>query len=82
MTHAPADEISLNDRVNEYLRQYSVEDNVFVLAAEAAEAAQTAQVADAEMNEYLLRRAQQELLEAQEKVAALEKLMAEQGKAD
>ena len=55
---------SLQRRVEDYLRQYNTDDNSFVMAAEAAEA---------ELEEYLLKRAETELREAQSKVDAIKK---------
>ncbi len=57
---------SLQGRVEDYLRQYNTDSNSFVMAAEAAEA---------ELEEYLLERAEAELREAQAKVDAIKKQM-------
>lgn len=59
----------MHERVNLYLSKYTLRTNTFVLAAEAAQAA--ADTEEAAMNEYLLRRAEQELRAAQEKVDKL-----------
>ncbi len=56
MARADRDQISLQQRVDAYLARFSDRPNSFVMAAEAAEA-------EADMNEYLLRRAEEELSE-------------------
>ncbi len=53
--------LSLQQRVDDYLVKYSHRPNSFVLAAEAA-------TAEADMNEYLLKRAEKDLEEAQSRV--------------
>ena len=63
---------TLHDRVSDYLSNSTGEDNTFVAAAEATEV-ETARVVEAEMNEYLLERAIQELRAAQDKVDKLRK---------
>ena len=55
------DNISLQQRVDNYLAKYTNRPNSFVLATEAAEA-------EADMNEYLIRRAEEELLETLSRV--------------
>lgn len=63
---------SLQERVGDYLSDMTLRRNNFVASAEAAEAAHlAAEAEEAEMDEYLLRRAEQELEAAQKKVDAL-----------
>lgn len=65
-------EFTLQERVNQYLSKYSVRSNAFVAAAETAEAAHAAREAgEAELNEYLVKRAEQELRAAQDKLDTL-----------
>ena len=64
MVRSPQIYDSLQRRVEDYLRQYNTDGNSFVRAAEAAEA---------ELEEYLLKRAETELREAQSKVDAIKK---------
>ena len=61
MSRDDMNNISLQQRVDNYLAKYTNRANSFVLATEAAEA-------EADMNEYLLRRAEEELLETQSRV--------------
>lgn len=68
-------EMSLQERVNLFLSKSTVRKNAFVAAAEAAEAAQVAE--DSEMNEYLVRRAEQEVQAAQDKLDALKRQIEE-----
>jgi len=65
MAHDQELDISLQQRVNNYLRSKSPATNIFSAAARDAEAA------DADLNEYLLKRAEEELRKAQERVEAL-----------
>ena len=64
MARSPQIYDSLQRRVEDYLRQYNTHGNSFVMAAEAAEA---------ELEEYLLKRAETELREAQSKGDAIKK---------
>ena len=73
---------SMQQRVSDYLRQNTPSRNTFVVEAEAAAEAAEAARADADMDEYLLRRAEQELQEVQAKVDALKKKMVERRQAD
>ena len=57
----------LQQRVNDYLRSRNPTKNIFSAAALDAEAA------EAELNEYLLKRAEEELRQAQAKVELLKK---------
>jgi hypothetical protein len=68
-------------RVSDFLRKNNPSNNVFVVEAEAAESeaakAAAAIKAEAEMDEYLLRRAEQELQTAQAKIDSLKRKMEE-----
>jgi hypothetical protein len=69
-----AHKISLQERVGNYLSDKALRKNSFVASTEAAEAAQAAaEVEEAQMDEYLLRRAEQELETAQNKVNAIKR---------
>jgi hypothetical protein len=63
--HAP-----LQQRVNDYLRRKNPTQNIFSAAARDAEAA------DADLNEYLLKRAEEELRQAQARVDAIKQQIA------
>jgi hypothetical protein len=63
-------EIPLQQRVNEYLRSKNPTSNIFSAAARDAEAA------DADLNEYLLERAEEELRKAQARVEAIKQQIA------
>ena len=65
MTQNQEFEIPLQQRVNDYLRSKNPTGNIFSAAARDAEAA------DAELNEYLLKRAEEELRTAQARVEAI-----------
>ena len=70
MNHEAKTSVSLQSRVGDYLSQYSNKPNSFVSAAEAAEA-------EADVNEYLLARAEEELQEAQSRVEEIKRKIIE-----
>lgn len=76
MAHRPEINASLQERVNDYLRTHSAANNSFVRAAE------TAHSVEGELNEYLLKRAEEELRKAQARVEELRQKIAGQGRAN
>lgn len=62
--------IPLRQRVDDYLSKYSTRPNSFIIAAEVA-------TAEADMSEYLLRRAEKELQEAQSRVDEIQQKIVE-----
>ena len=70
---------TLRQRVSHYLTGNTRKDNAFVAKSEAAEA-QESKIIEAEMTEYRLQRAIQELRTAQKKVDNLRKQLEQQRK--
>ena len=79
IAHGQEIQTTLKQRVSDYLTNSKRKRNTFVAAAEATEA-DVARVAEAEMSEYFLERALQQLRAAQDKVENLRKQVEEQRK--